>query len=115
MVEACVDISLLYDCQLRVWCKRDIKRLQKWVDKYYGYVWSDRNGDPMRQMETRGANMQNVRSYRGVKSVRWKIEKRVLEKIGLVVRMGNEMLTKAIVFEWYEGWRVWTIKTRRRG
>ena len=53
-------------------------------------------------MEARGVNMQDVRNVLGVKSVRWKIEKRVLERIGHVARMGNERLTKAMVFGWYE-------------
>ena len=43
----------------------------------------------------------NLRHW--VKSVRWKIEKRVLERIGHVVRMGNDRLVKAMVFGWYEG------------
>ena len=72
------------------------------MDKCYRYVWSDRNGEPLRQMEERGVNMQDVRNRLGVKSVRWKVEKRVLERIGHVVRMGNERLTKALVFGWWE-------------
>ena len=43
-------------------------------------------------------NMQDVRVCLGVKRIRWKIEKRVLERIGHIVTMGNEILTKAIVF-----------------
>ena len=54
-------------------------------------------------MQASGVNMQDVRDCLGVKSVRWKIEKRVLERIGHVVRMGNDRLTKAMVFGWYEG------------
>ena len=103
VVEACVESSLLYDCQARVWYKRDMNRLQKWMDKCYRYVWSNRNGEPLRQMEARGVNMQDVRVCLGVKSVRWKIEKRVLERIGHVIRMGNDRLTKAMVLGWYEG------------
>ena len=103
VVEACVESSLLYDCQARVWYKRDMKRLQRWVDKCYRYVWSDRNGEPLRQMEARGVNMQDVRSCLGVKSVRWKVEKRVLERIRHVIRMGNDRLVKAMVLGWYEG------------
>ena len=80
-----------------------MKHLQSWMDKCYRYVWSDRNGEPLRQMVERGVNMQDVRSCLGVKSVRWKIEKRVLERIGHVVRMGNDRLAKAMVFGWYEG------------
>ena len=102
IVEACVESSLLYDCQARVWYKKDTRKLQQFMDKCYRYVWSDRNGEPLRQMEANGVNMQDVRSELGVKSVRWKIEKRVLERIGHVVRMGNERLTKAAVFGWYE-------------
>ena len=47
--------------------------------------------------------MQDVRNCLGMKSVAWKIEKRVLERIGHVVRMGNERMVKAFVFGWYEG------------
>ena len=103
VVEACVESSLLYDCQARMWYKKDVDKLQKWVDKCYRYVWSNRNGAPLMQMQTRGVNMQDVRSKLGVRSVRWKIEKRVLERIGHVVRMENERMTKAAVFGWYEG------------
>ena len=103
VVEACVESSLLYDSGVRVWYKKDLGKLQKWMDKCYRYVWSDRNGEPLRQMEARGCNMQDVRSCLGVKSVRWKIEKRVLERIGHVVRMGNDRLVKAMVLGWYEG------------
>ena len=102
VVEACVESSLLYDCQARVWYKRDMRKLQQWMDRCYRYVWSDRNGEPLRQMEERGVNMQDVRNRLGVKSVRWKIEKRVLERIGHVMRMGNERMTKAMVLGWYE-------------
>ena len=44
-VEACVESSLLYDCQVCVWYKRDMNRLQKWVDKCYSYIWSHRFGE----------------------------------------------------------------------
>jgi hypothetical protein len=102
VVEACVESSMLYDCQARVWYKKDIKRVQKWMDKCYRYVWSDRKGQPLRQMSERGVNMTDVRVRLGVKSVAWKIERRVLERIGHVMRMGNERLTKAMVLGWYE-------------
>ena len=35
VVETCVESSLLYDCNARVWHKKDIRRLQKWMDKRY--------------------------------------------------------------------------------
>ena len=47
-------------------------------------------------------NMQDVRTRLGVKSIRWKIEKRVLERIGHVMRMENTRVTKAFVLGWHE-------------
>ena len=46
-MQACVESSLLYDCQARVWYKRDVNKLQRWMVKCYRYVWSDRNGEPL--------------------------------------------------------------------
>ena len=53
-------------------------------------------------MEQLGINMTDVRRRLGIKSIRWKVEKRVLERIGHVMRMGNERITKAFVLGWYE-------------
>ena len=77
-------------------------RLQKWMDKCWRYVWSNKNGEPLRQMQVRGENMYDVRARLGVKSVQWKIEKRVLERIGHVMRMKDEILTKVAVLGWYK-------------
>ena len=103
IVQACVENSLFYDCQARVWYKRDVNKLQRWMDKCYRYVWSDRNGEPLRQMAERHVNMTDVRQRLGIKSVEWKIERRVLERIGHVVQMENDRLTKAVVLGWWEG------------
>ena len=70
-----------FDCGVRVWYVRDIKRLQVWMDKLWRYVWSNRNGQSLRQTQRRGENMADVRKGLGVRSVRWKIEKKVLERI----------------------------------
>ena len=37
-----------------------------------------------------------------MKSVRLKVEKRVLERIGHVMRMGDDRLVKSIVLGWWE-------------
>ena len=50
--------------------KRDVKTLQNWMDKCYRYVWSDRNRQPLRQMQERGVNMGDVRNMLGVKSIK---------------------------------------------
>ena len=73
------------------------------MDKCYRYVWSDRNGEPLRQMAERHVNMIDVRQRLRIKLVEWKIERRVLERIGRVMRMENDRLTKAVVLGWWEG------------
>ena len=75
---------------MQMWYKMELKELQKWIDKCYRYVCSDRNGQPLRQMSERRVNMVDVRERLGAKSIAWKVEKRVLERIGHVLRMGNE-------------------------
>ena len=103
IVEACVESALLFDCGVRVWYKREFKQLQKFMDKCYRYVWSNRREQPLRRMQELHVNMWDVRSMLGVKSVRWKVEKRVYERIGHVMRMNDERIVKAVVLGWYEG------------
>ena len=54
------------------------------------------------QMQREGKNMFDVRRELGVKSVRQKIEKRVLDRIGHVMRMEDTRLVKAAVLGWME-------------
>ena len=54
-------------------------------------------------MSERGVNTVDVRERLVVKSGSWKVGKRVLERIGHVLRMGNERLTKAMMSGWYDG------------
>ena len=44
--------------------------------------------------------MADVRKELGVRLVRWKIEKRILKRIGHVMRMGDERMTKVAVLGW---------------
>merc|ERR1739838_413018 len=74
--------------------------MQKFVDKDYRFIWSNKSKPPLRQMEEDGVNMYDVRKMLGVKSLRIKIEKRVLERIGHVVRMEDGKLVKAVVLGW---------------
>ena len=90
IVETCVEGGVLFDCQVRVWQVREIGKLQSFVDRCYRYVWSRKTGPPLMQMQREGKNMADVRKDLGVKTLRWKIEKRVLERIGHVIRMGDE-------------------------
>ena len=100
VVEACVESALLFDCQVRVWRVREIRRMQSMVDRCYRYVWSRKTGPPLMQMQREKKNMEDVRRELGVKSLRWKVEKRVLERIGHVMRMDDERMTKAVVLGW---------------
>ena len=100
IVEACVESTMLFDAQTRTWQVREIKRIQSFVDRAYRYIWSKKNSQPLRQMQAAHKNMQDLRNELGVKSIRVKIEKRVLERIGHVMRMDDTRITKAIVLGW---------------
>ena len=102
IIEACVESTLLFDCQTRTWHLSEINKLQRTMDKKYRYLWSKKIKPPLIQMQEEGYNMQDIRNELGVKSVRWKIEKRVLERIGHVMRMEDDRTTKAVVLGWME-------------
>ena len=90
VIEACVESGLLFDCAVRVWRVKEIKKMQSMVDRCYRYVWSRKKEPPLRQREREKKNMADVRRELGVKSLRWKIEKRVLERIGHVMTYADE-------------------------
>ena len=102
IVETCVENALLFDCQVRVWQVREMNRLQKFMDRVWRYIWSRKTKPPLIQMEEEKKNMWDVRRELGVSSVRWKIEKRVLERIGHVMRMGDDRMVKACILGWME-------------
>ena len=114
VVEASVESSLLFDCQARSLTPGEINRLQKYVDKAYRYIWRRGNEPPLIQMQREQKNMADVRKELGVKSVRWKIEKRVLERIGHVMRMEDDRMTKALVLGWMEDLEKWKKKGKAR-
>ena len=93
IVEMSVESSLLFDCQARTWKVKDVKQMQSLVDRAYRYIWSDRK-------QAERVNMVDVRNALGVKSLRWKIEKRIYERMGHVLRMEDGRLVKLIVFGW---------------
>ena len=113
VVEACVESTLLFDCQARTWYVGEIDRLQRFIDNAYRYIWSNKNKPPLRQMEEEGRNMADVRKELGVKSLRWKIEKRVLERIGHIMRLDDERMVKSMVLGWMEELENWERKPGR--
>ena len=102
ILEACVESTMLFDCQTRTWQQRELKKLQSNVDRMYRYVWSHKTKPPLIQMQEEGVNMQDVRNELGVKSIRWKVEKRVYERIGHVLRMKDNRQVKTAVLGWME-------------
>ena len=107
VIEACVESSLLFDCQVRTWTVGEIKRMQKFVDKAYRYVWRRGDRAPLVQMQEEGVNMVDVRRELRVRSWRWKNEKRCLERIGHVLRMRDDRMVKAVVLGWMKNLEVW--------
>ena len=77
-----------------------MRRLQSMVDKAYRYIWSNKKGPPLIKMQKEGVNMVDVRKSLGVKLIRWKIEKRVYERIGHVLRMEDGRMVKSVMFGW---------------
>ena len=114
VVEACVESCLLFDCQVRVWQVKEMKKLQSFVDRCYRFVWSRKTGPPLMQMEREKKNMADVRKELGVRSLRWKIEKRVLERIGHVMRMSDSRMTKAVILGWMKELERWEKPKGRR-
>ena len=100
VVEAVVESTMLFDCNVRVWYIRDIKKMQSQVDKMYRYIWSSKKQPPLMQMQEDNVNMQDIRNKLGIKSMRWKIEKRVLQRIGHVFRMQDDRLVKNVTLGW---------------
>ena len=75
----------MFDCHVRVWYVKEIKQQQKFMDRLYRYIWSRKTKPPTRLMEEEGKTMEDVWVELRIKSLRWKIEKRILERIGHVI------------------------------
>ena len=99
IVEAMVESTLLFDSSVRPWFVRDIKKLQSQVDKMYRHIWC-KNQAPLIKMQEEGINMQDIRNKLGIKTIRWKVEKRVLQRIGHVFRMKDDRLVKNVTLGW---------------
>jgi hypothetical protein len=102
VVEACVGSTMLFDSQARTWQVRETKKVQSSLDKMYRYIWSRKIKPPLIQMQEDSKNMQDVRNELGVKSVRLRIEKRCLERIGHIMRMEDTRMVKAVTLGWME-------------
>ena len=101
VVEACIESTMIFNASVRPFKLKEIKRMQTFMDKRYRYIWSDKNGQPLRQMEEKHLNMADIREQLNVTSLRTKIDKAHLLRMGHVLRMNDDRLVKQAVLGWY--------------
>ena len=82
VVETCVESTILFNAAVTTFSKSETKRIQSWIDNRYRYIWSNKKEEPLRQMERNNMNMQDVRNELDVMTIRSKIEKSHLVRIG---------------------------------
>ena len=100
VVETCVESTNLFNAAVRPFSKSETKRIQSWIDKRHRYIRSNRKEEPLRQMESNHMNMQDVRNELDVMTIRNKIEKSHLVRIGHIARMSDERLVKQATMGW---------------
>ena len=49
--EACIESTLLFNAAVKPFHQREIKAMQTFVDKKCRYIWSEKSGEPLRQMQ----------------------------------------------------------------
>ena len=82
VIETCVESAVLFNSAVRPFSKSETKRIQSWIDKRYRYIWSNKNEEPLRQMERNHMNLQDVRNALDVMTIRSKIGKSHLTRNG---------------------------------
>ena len=99
-MEACVESIGLFDAAIKPWPKSEIRQIQQVVDRLYRHIWSDKKGPPLMEMKEKETNMFGVRKSLQVDSLQLKMEKRTLERIGHVLRMNRDRMTKITTLGW---------------
>ena len=102
ITQACVESTMLFDCQVQTWHLREIKTLESSVDRMFRYIWSNKRRPPLIHMQQEGVNLQDIRSDFDIKTLRWKIEKRCLERISHIMRIEDNRMVKAVTLGWLE-------------
>ena len=98
--EACVEGTMLFNAAVRPFLAREIKSFQRFCDKKCRYIWSDRKGELLRQMQEYGVNMADVRNQLQVSLVRTKIEVAHLIRMGHILRLPDESLVTKALLGW---------------
>ena len=100
VVETCMESTILFNAAVRPFSKSETKGIQSWIDKRYRYIWSNKKEKPLRQMERNHLNMQDVGNELDVMTIRSKIEKGHLVRIGHIAGMSGERLVKQATMGW---------------
>ena len=103
MSEGCIESTLLFNAAVRPFHQREIKVMQTFVDKKYRYIWSEKKGESLRQMQEQGLNMTDIRKALEVSTIRNKIEKAHLMRMGHTLRMSDDRIVKQAVLGWNQG------------
>ena len=74
--------------------------MQTFVDKKYRYIWSEINGEPLKQLLEQGIIMADIRKTLEVSTIRSKIEKSHLMRMGHILRMSDDKIVKQAVLGW---------------
>ena len=82
--------STILNCQVSTWIISEINKIQNEEDKCYRYAWSSKNQAPLKEMEQKHKNRWNMRKEIRVKSIRLKIKKRSMERLGHMMRMPDD-------------------------
>ena len=97
--ETCIESTMLFSIAVRPFLAREIKSFQRFCDKKYRYIWSNRNGEPLRPIQEYGVNMADIRNQLQVSSIRKKLEVAHLIRMGHILRLRDESLVKQALLE----------------
>ena len=100
IVQTCVEAGLLFDAAVRPWYKSEINEMPQWRDRRYRYVWINKKEPPLITMERTHTEMQDICNQLNIKTLQWNIEKRILQRIGHVLRMDCARPVEAAVLGW---------------
>ena len=98
--EACIESTPLLNAAARQFHQREIKAMQAFVDKKYRQIWSEKNREPVRRMQEQELNMADIRKALEVSTIRNKIEKVHLMRMGHIMRVLHDRIVKQAVLGW---------------
>ena len=102
VIQAIVESTKTFNYEPRVWHKKEIRAMQKIIDKGYRYVWVNTKGGPvLKQTEEKRMKIWGGRRIFGVRSMQAKIKERVMRRIGHIQRMENNHPTNQITLDCY--------------